>query len=70
MTPEMERLYALGIDSYRLLLVLFEHDPANVLPLDGVTGKISQNGHVFQREGILAIMRQGLGVPVDSKSRQ
>ena len=70
MTPDLERLYALGIDSYRLLQVLFEHNPANVLPLDGVTGKISRNGHVFQREGILAIMRQGLGVPVDSKSRQ
>ena len=33
MAPEMERLYALGIDSYRLLQVLFEHNPANVLPL-------------------------------------
>lgn len=70
MAPEMERLYALGIDSYRLLQVLFEHNPANVLPLDGVTGRVSLNGHVFQREGIFALMRQGLGVPVDSKSRQ
>lgn len=70
MSPEMERLYALGIDSYRLLQVLFEHNPSNVLPLDGVTGKISRNGHVFQREGVFALMRQGLGVPVDSKSRQ
>ncbi|WP_283742608.1 penicillin-binding protein activator [Sideroxydans sp. CL21] len=70
MTPDMERLYALGIDSYRLLQVMYQHNPANVLPLDGVTGKISRNGHVFQREGILAVMRQGLGVPVEGKSRQ
>jgi uncharacterized protein len=65
----MERLYALGIDSYRLLLVLYGNNLASALPLDGVTGKISLTGHVFKREGILAIMRQGLGVPVDSKSR-
>jgi outer membrane PBP1 activator LpoA protein len=63
LSPDMERLYALGIDAYRLLQVLSEHDPANVLPLDGVTGKISLMGHVFQREGVLAIMRQGQGVP-------
>lgn len=69
MTPEMERLYALGIDAYRLLQVLFERNPANALPLDGVTGKITQNGHVFQREAVLAIMRQGQGVAVESKSR-
>ncbi|OIR16996.1 penicillin-binding protein activator LpoA precursor [mine drainage metagenome] len=67
--PDMDRLYALGIDAYRLLQVLYEHDPANTLPLDGVTGKITQNGHLFQREGILAVMRQGQAVPVDSKSR-
>jgi len=69
MTPDMERLYALGIDSYRLLLVLYGNNLASALPLDGVTGKISLTGHVFTREGILAIMRQGQGVPVDSKSR-
>ena len=70
MPVEMERLYAFGIDAYRLLLVLYEHSPENVLPLDGVTGKISRSGHVFQREGVLAVMRQGLGVPVESKSHQ
>jgi outer membrane PBP1 activator LpoA protein len=59
----MERLYALGIDAYRLLQVVSEHDPSRFLPLDGVTGKIFLMGHVFQREGVLAIMRQGQGVP-------
>lgn len=69
LTPDMERLYALGIDAYRLLQVLFEHNAANTLPLDGVTGKITLVGHQFQREGTPAIMRQGQGVPVDSKPR-
>lgn len=69
LTSDMERLYALGIDAYRLLQVLFEHNAVNTLPLDGVTGKITLVGHQFQREGTLAIMRQGQGVPVDSKPR-
>src|SRR5512146_1179855 len=69
LTPDMERLYALGIDSYRLLQVVLAHDEDRALPLDGVTGKITLTGHTFQREAVLAIMRQGQGVPVDSKSR-
>lgn len=67
--PELERLYALGIDSYRLLQVLFNRSYSNVLPLDGVTGKVSLTGHMFQREAILAVIRQGQGVPIDSKQR-
>lgn len=67
--PELERLYALGIDSYRLLQVLYNHDFVNLLPLDGVTGKITLAGHMFQREATLAIIRQGQGVPVDSRYR-
>ncbi|HLP98198.1 MAG TPA: penicillin-binding protein activator [Sideroxyarcus sp.] len=68
LAPDLERLYALGIDAYRLLQVLFEHNSANTLPLDGVTGKITLvAGHQFQREGTLAIMRQGQGVPVENK---
>lgn len=69
LAPDMERLYALGIDSYRLLQVTLAHDEDRALPLDGVTGKITLTGHTFQREAVLAIMRQGQGVPVDSKSR-
>lgn len=67
--PELDRLYALGIDAYRLLRVISRHAEAKALPLDGVTGKITLSGHTFQREAVLAIMRQGQGVPVDSKSR-
>ena len=68
--PELDRLYAMGIDAYRLLQVIFEHTESRSLPLDGVTGKITLTGHTFQREAILAIMKQGMGVPLDSKSRQ
>lgn len=67
--PELDRLYALGIDAYRLLQVLFNRSYSSELPLDGVTGKVSLSGHMFQREAILAIIRQGQGVPVDSKIR-
>ena len=69
LTPEMDRLYALGIDAYRLLHIMLQHSEAQSLPLDGVTGKITLSGHTFQREAILAIMKQGQGVPTDSKSR-
>ncbi len=69
LTPEMDRLYALGIDAFRLLHIMLGHNEARALPLDGVTGKITLSGHTFQREAVPAIMRQGQGVPVDSKSR-
>jgi uncharacterized protein len=69
LSPDLERLYALGIDSYRLLRVMYEHNESNAFPLDGVTGKITQTGHVFQREGVFAIMRQGQGVPLEGKLR-
>jgi outer membrane PBP1 activator LpoA protein len=67
--PDLDRLYALGIDAYRLLLVLLDRDTSNLLPLDGVTGKVTLTGHMFQREATLAVMRLGVGVPVESKSR-
>lgn len=67
---ELERLYALGIDAYRLLQVLYHHDFTNLLPLDGVTGKITIDGHLFRREAALAIMRQGQGMVLEGKQRQ
>jgi len=66
---ELDRLYALGIDSYRLLQVLLNRDFDTLLPMDGVTGKISLSGHFFQREATLAIIRQGQGVAMDSRYR-
>jgi outer membrane PBP1 activator LpoA protein len=64
---DQERLYALGIDAYRLLQVLYQHDTANAIPMDGVTGKVRINGHLLEREGITAVLRQGLGIPLDNR---
>jgi len=68
LTPDMERLYALGIDAYRLIEIMMERN-RGALPLDGVTGKITLYGHQFQREAVSAIMRQGQGVVIEGKWR-
>jgi outer membrane PBP1 activator LpoA protein len=67
LAPDFERLYALGIDSYRLLQVIFRHSESRSLPLDGVTGKITLTRHTFQRAAIYAIIKQGVGVPAGNK---
>ncbi len=56
---DLDRLYALGIDSYRLIQVLLAGEPALALPLDGVTGEIVLNGHTFQRIAVPAVFVQG-----------
>ncbi len=65
LTQDMERLYALGIDAYRLLQVFYRHDGQNALPLDGVTGKVRLNGHLLEREAVTAVLRQGQGIPLE-----
>ncbi|NCP79913.1 MAG: penicillin-binding protein activator [Gallionella sp.] len=62
---EMERLYALGVDAYRLLQVLYRHETLNALPLDGVTGKLTLDGHRVRREAMKAEMRDGQGVALE-----
>jgi uncharacterized protein len=58
--PDMERLYALGIDAFRLVQILLANSELNTLPLDGVTGTITLNGnHQFVREGVQAEFAQG-----------
>jgi outer membrane PBP1 activator LpoA protein len=64
LSPDMDRLYALGIDAFRILQVIYNHSETASLPLDGVTGKITLYGHIFQRESIFAMMKQGQGIPV------
>ena len=60
LTPDMERLYALGIDAFRLLQILLDGSYRTVLPLDGVTGRIRlSNYNQMQREGIPAQIKQG-----------
>jgi outer membrane PBP1 activator LpoA protein len=59
---EMERLYALGIDSYRLLNILLSHHLATELPLDGVTGQVRLQKQQFVRLPMPAFFKQGLGL--------
>jgi len=62
LTPDMERLYALGIDSFRLLQILLDGSYRTALPLDGVTGRIRlSNNNQLQREAIPAQIKQGRG---------
>ncbi|MGC2458055.1 MAG: penicillin-binding protein activator [Gallionellaceae bacterium] len=61
-TPDMERLYALGIDAFRLLQIILTGNTASALPLDGVTGRIDLSGRQqFQREAEPALFKQGRG---------
>lgn len=63
MAPDMERLYALGIDAFRLLQIMLDDSFHASLPLDGVTGRIRLGNHnQFQREAIPALFYQGLGL--------
>jgi hypothetical protein len=61
---DQERLYALGIDAYRLVQVLLGRQTA--LPLDGVTGRVSLKGHTFEREALPALFVQGHAQPADA----
>lgn len=54
-----ERLYALGIDAFRLIRVLLSKKPNAALPLDGVTGDIHLRDHIFQRVAISAVFQDG-----------
>ncbi|TXT21013.1 MAG: LppC family lipoprotein [Gallionellaceae bacterium] len=66
--PDMERLYALGIDAFRLLQIMLNNTYRTELPLDGVTGQISLNSnHQFLRKAIPAQIRQGRGQPLDTR---
>jgi hypothetical protein len=63
---DMERLYALGIDAYRMLQVLYHHNTSNALPLDGVTGKLTLEGRYVKREGVKSTMRNGQAMTMDA----
>lgn len=68
-TLDMERLYALGIDAYRMLQVMYHHNTTNALPLDGVTGKLSLEGHRVKREGVKSVIRYGQGMTMEAALR-
>jgi len=63
-----DRLYALGIDAYRLIRLMLFNRLEVSLPMDGVSGQIRLNGHIFQRTVSPALFVQGqaqlAGAPV------
>lgn len=56
---DRERLYALGIDAFRLTQLLLAKKIDAASPLDGVTGDILLRDHVFQRKAIPAVFQEG-----------
>lgn len=61
MPLDYERLYALGIDAWRIMQVILKADnPRNIAPLDGVTGKLSLDGAQFVRTLTAVEMRDGV----------
>lgn len=61
---ELQKLYALGIDAFRIARLLIDRAP--VIELDGVTGhlRLSPGGRSIERDGILAEYRDGVPVPI------
>ncbi len=59
LSADNERLYALGIDAFRLIQLLLAGKVDATLPLDGVSGRIELNSHVFQRTAVPAVFAQG-----------
>jgi uncharacterized protein len=65
LSAEYERLYALGIDAWRVMLALLASDKevrgTNIkfAPIDGVTGRITLDGNHFNRNLTLLEMRDG-----------
>lgn len=59
LAADHERLYALGIDAFRLVQLLLGGNPQADLPLDGVSGRIELEGSTFQRSAIPAVFARG-----------
>ena len=59
LSTDHERLYALGIDAFRLIQLLLIGKVADTLPLDGVSGHIKLSDRIFQRAAVPAVFAQG-----------
>ena len=65
LSTELQRFYALGIDSCRIAAELIGGQ--QTINLDGVTGRISyRGGNTLQREPIQAVFRDGMGVSLEN----
>jgi len=64
-SASLERLYALGLDAFRIAQALMEGPPGQ-FALEGATGHVTLvEGRQFVREGRLAAYRAGQLVPLD-----
>jgi len=63
---DKERLYALGIDAYRLVRLMLFNRLEVSLPLDGVSGLISLDGHILQRSAAPAVFLQGQALAAEA----
>jgi outer membrane PBP1 activator LpoA protein len=59
LSADLERLYALGIDAFRLIRLMLDNRLGSSMPLDGVSGSIRLDGHIFQRTAIPAVFVEG-----------
>lgn len=56
---DRERLYALGIDAFRLTRLLLSGKANAAITLDGVTGDIQLRDHIYQRAALSAVFQEG-----------
>jgi outer membrane PBP1 activator LpoA protein len=65
-SASLARLYAFGLDAYRIA-ASFQDGPPARFDADGATGHITlTRGREFQREGRLGVYRDGVLVPLDA----
>ena len=67
--PDRERLYALGVDAFRLLNIMLSSSYRTALPLDGVTGRIHLRNKQFQRDAIPAQIKQGRSQVIETAGK-
>jgi uncharacterized protein len=67
LTGELERLYALGIDAYRLAIELAKDPAQRIRELDGVTGKLVVRDNNVERTLIQAAYKGGVVVLTTSQ---
>lgn len=64
----LTRLYALGLDAFRVA-ASFRDGPPEQFSLDGATGQIALEGRTFTRESRFAVYKDGSLVPADPPPR-
>jgi hypothetical protein len=60
----LTRLYALGLDAFRVAEAFADHPPER-LEFDGATGHLTLDGRQFQREGRLGVYHDGQLIPLE-----